>query len=185
MKVSDYRKMLKKVDTKGGDVVLEHLHGVYRGERQYWNVVIMRGASADSVYRFLNGFDIMGRIDEGVFYGRVDDKLECDENCGEPVVQWQYNWKEKTDTLMVKEGKMTYKQENMLAMIHSDVAVKIKRKRASSNTWHVNYVFEGERVRENFIRSSSQRYVMSKVIEQASEVFEEHFWEEWRKKYRL
>lgn len=182
MKVSDYRKLIRKVEGKG-NVVLDHLHAMYKGERQYWNYITMRNAKALSVYRFLSGFNTVGWIEDGVFYARVDEELECDGSCSETVMRWRYNWSEKTQESMVKHG---YMELGIKSSSEDDNkrAVSVSITKVGTEQYHVNYQFEGETVRENYLRSTSQRYVMGKVMDNAQEVFEEHFWAEWKKRYR-
>lgn len=181
MKVSDYRKLIKKVQGQG-NAVLDHLHAVEKGERQYWNYITMKNAKALSIYRFLSGFDTVGWIKDGIFYARVNEELECDGTCSEAMIRWKYNWTEKTEDRMVKEGVMKL---GLRAVKNDDAKreVSVIIEKVSTEQYHIQYIFNTEMIRENYIRSSSQRYVMGKVIEQALEVFEEHFWADWKKRY--
>jgi len=181
MKVSDYRKMIRRVDTNG-NVILDHLHAIHRGERQYWNYITMQDANETAVYRFLSGFDTVGWIDDGVFYAQVNEDLECDGTCSEAMVRWKYNWTTKTDDMMVKDGHMEIGLRGEAEDYRKDVRVSIER--VGDDDYHVEYLFDGEVVRENYMKSSSQRYVMGKVMDNSVEVFEEHFWTDWKKRYR-
>ena len=139
----------------------------------------MQRPSKDAVYRFLSGFNITAKINEGMFVGEVDDSLDCDNDCDVPqvVLVWKFNWDLKTSKRMLKIGTMTFNNKHGLISKECDISITIKRKREGE--WEVLYMYMGDVVQTSFIRTNSDRYIIHKAFSNAQTIFEEVFWKDY------
>ena len=191
--VSDLRGLMSKVDVKK-NIVFDHVHN----NGKTTNRILMPVPTEKAVFKFLSAYYVTGRIDEGIFIGDYSESeasinnIEggqggiplCDDTCGKFEVNLDFHWSNKEGdgedmTKMRKEGTMGYNER--YGKIYEEtmgVSVDFAREVRSDN-WTVKYGVEGEEVHEQFIRSSTARYVISKVFDSMQSLFEPHYWDEY------
>lgn len=179
MKVSDYKSLIAKVES-GANVELLHVHSTEDGTLFIDNRIVIENPSATAVYRFLNGFSITGEMSDGVFYGQVTETLQCDDTCGEITVVWEHNWKQKNTILAIKEGKM-YITNKYDDDEEKEICITINSMENYKDNWDVAYFVGDNCIKQGYIRSSSLRYVITKVFSSAEKIFEIYYWGDMEK----